>query len=290
MEKYGELVKMAAEVMLQQSYLTEQLQWEERIKEEMISQLIRDEMDDLYEERAKRHGLIIDFPGVVVIMEITKGRFSTFSESEWKQEIVTSLHPFISNGEIISTISPSTFILLKKLNVVKEKWHYVDTIQQLKNMSTHLVKTYDRDVKVSIGSAYQSLKEVSHSYITAKKTLQVGKILSPENFLYFYADYTLPVALGALQLTNEEFLKPFQQLLNYGKNGDLLKTLSVFIEENGELNKVASRLFIHRNTLRHRLKRINDISGKDPKKTKELFQLYISMIIYQLQKPPSLCK
>ncbi len=120
-EKYGELVKMAAEVMLQQSYLTEQLQWEERIKEEMISQLIRDEMDDLYEERAKLHGLIIDFPGVVVIMEITKGRFSTFSESEWKQEIVTSLHPFISNGEIISTISPSTFILLKKLNVVKEK-------------------------------------------------------------------------------------------------------------------------------------------------------------------------
>jgi carbohydrate diacid regulator len=49
------------------------------------------------------------------------------------------------------------------------------------------------------------------------------------------------------------------------------------------MNKVAGRLFIHRNTLRYRLERIAELTNKDPRKVKDLLELYLSILQNQFK-------
>lgn len=54
-------------------------------------------------------------------------------------------------------------------------------------------------------------------------------------------------------------------LTHYDKNykTHLVETLDVFISENGNLFRTAQRLYAHRNTIQYRLRKIEEISGRD---------------------------
>ncbi|MCG3056256.1 helix-turn-helix domain-containing protein, partial [Escherichia coli] len=73
------------------------------------------------------------------------------------------------------------------------------------------------------------------------------------------------------------------ELKDYDEKGDLLETLSVYVEENGDVNKAAGKLFIHRNTLRYRLERISELTNKDPRKLSDLVELYVAILQYKIQ-------
>lgn len=49
------------------------------------------------------------------------------------------------------------------------------------------------------------------------------------------------------------------------KSPDLLATLESYIDTNGNINEVASKMFMHRHTVRYRLDRITQLTGLDPR-------------------------
>ncbi|MNN89928.1 Purine catabolism regulatory protein [compost metagenome] len=54
---------------------------------------------------------------------------------------------------------------------------------------------------------------------------------------------------------------------------DMLETLRSFINHNCSVSQTADDLNIHRNTLQYRLKRIQSLTGKDPRNLLQLFEL-----------------
>ena len=42
------------------------------------------------------------------------------------------------------------------------------------------------------------------------------------------------------------------------------------------------KAFIHRNTLSYRLDKIQDITGKDPRKVKDLLELYVALLLSKI--------
>ncbi|WP_420916569.1 PucR family transcriptional regulator [Paenibacillus thiaminolyticus] len=65
----------------------------------------------------------------------------------------------------------------------------------------------------------------------------------------------------------------WQRFAQEDKSGELQQTLQAYYEENGEQRRIAERLAIHRNTLRYRLQRIHEATGKDPKHFRDLYTL-----------------
>ncbi|KRL61474.1 CdaR family transcriptional regulator [Latilactobacillus fuchuensis] len=63
---------------------------------------------------------------------------------------------------------------------------------------------------------------------------------------------------------------------------ELIATLKMYIELNGNMQQTANQLHIHRNTLHYRLSQIKTKIGLDPKVYHELVMLYIALIDYQL--------
>ena len=84
-------------------------------------------------------------------------------------------------------------------------------------------------------------------------------------------DLALPFLIGTLQ-------KEPGMLENYDvENGaDLLETLRVYVETGCNQSETAQKLYVHLNTLKYRLKRINEIAGVDFKDRDTLFHIELS--------------
>lgn len=60
--------------------------------------------------------------------------------------------------------------------------------------------------------------------------------------------------------------------------GDLARTLEEYLNAHGSLNEVARRLFLHRNTVRQRLRRIAEITGADLSDADARLALQLAML------------
>lgn len=74
----------------------------------------------------------------------------------------------------------------------------------------------------------------------------------------------------------EQLLAPILQADDEGR-GDLVSTLTAFIECDRHLQETAARLYVHVNTVRHRLGRVHELSGRDPLTLAGLTDLRIAL-------------
>ncbi|MGI9048437.1 MAG: PucR family transcriptional regulator [Rubrobacteraceae bacterium] len=62
-------------------------------------------------------------------------------------------------------------------------------------------------------------------------------------------------------------MRPFRDLIHpleaqdRERGSDLIRTLSVYFAANANISEAADRLFLHRNSLRYRLKRAGELTG-----------------------------
>ena len=66
---------------------------------------------------------------------------------------------------------------------------------------------------------------------------------------------------------------------------ELLKTLEVFLECQGNVVEAAEKLFIHRNTLRYRLERLKKLLGRDWDNPDYRFTLWMALKARNLLDP-----
>jgi purine catabolism regulator len=80
----------------------------------------------------------------------------------------------------------------------------------------------------------------------------------------------------ALRLFCDSVLGPIQN--GEGEYGDeLLKSLEAFLEQNGQWEKAARQLFCHRHTLRYRIRRIEQLTGRDLSTARDRIEFWLAL-------------
>ncbi|RSD26050.1 sugar diacid recognition [Mesobacillus subterraneus] len=269
---FGELVRMAAELSLRQAVLMNEIQWDERLKEELVSQIIHFEgkLDPLFLERSARLGIDLDLPRAAIVL-LTSDRKKTYSYIKGRLEKEDLLLMQQDRIIILKSLPPykSGQYLLK----IAEGWH------------TGISRTTGLQVKIGIGQYQSGLAGLAKSYQQADHSLAAGRKLASKESIYPFEHYYLPVfLLTASKAGLTEGIHPlFQELKKKDSKGELAESLRILIETNGDMNTAAQKLYIHRNTLRYRLDKITEITGKDPRKTTDLLHLYLSYLTSELQ-------
>ncbi len=91
--------------------------------------------------------------------------------------------------------------------------------------------------------------------------------------------FTLLLALQddeALRLYSEGLLEPIGR--NEGEyGGELLRSLEAFIENNGNWERAARQLFCHRHTLRYRIRKIEELTGRDLSRATDRIELWLAL-------------
>ena len=77
-----------------------------------------------------------------------------------------------------------------------------------------------------------------------------------------------------------EYLRKIFRGCTAAEVADHVELLEVFFATEGSLQKAAKRLFIHKNTMQYRLKRLADTTGLDVRKPSQAPSLYLAMLLY----------
>ena len=118
----------------------------------------------------------------------------------------------------------------------------------------------------SCGQEYQSIEEISSSYVEAKIAFD-NFVDNDDSTINFYHKKGILNLLDTM--ANDEIIYFCHHTLKdlaYPTDtnlGELRKTLKIFLDNQCEITKTANDLFVHRNTVKYRIDNIQDILNID---------------------------
>ncbi|MDU2066610.1 MAG: PucR family transcriptional regulator ligand-binding domain-containing protein [Sporomusaceae bacterium] len=140
-------------------------------------------------------------------------------------------------------------------------------------------------IAAGLGKSADSPIEIRRSYHEASKALLFGEYSASSESIYLYEQLGIfKLLLDLPQETLYNYYKEVMEpLLAYDRKykSDLVTSLYVFFEENGNAVQTAKRLFVHRNTLDYRLKKIEDVTGRNLANPYERLTLQVGALIHR---------
>lgn len=246
--RFSKLVRVTAVLLIEQSKLDEEIQNKRLNKQKFYYELVhrKIEYDDEFHQRAKTYGIDLTKKCQVILVEgnINSQSFKTLCHkySHYSELDNSKVVFFITTNQIYNT-------LLKDL----EKSEEIN--------------------KISIGGE-EEIAAVSLE--NAELAMEFGIKIKPSTSIYSYDDLKFFIHLS--YDNKASLVSLISNLDKAGNKLELIQTIQLYVEENGDINNVANRLNIHRNTLSYRLERIKQLTGKNPKILLELFELLCGLI------------
>ncbi|MEW5920924.1 MAG: GAF domain-containing protein [Bacillota bacterium] len=304
--KRGREFKKTDSMALEQAATALALEFmKQRIAFETEFRLKGDFVDDLFagnygedELKKRAHHLGYDlgaFKRVVLIScsaqqkdEHEKAVISLSSETVLR-EIRNLIHDRFP-GSIVAAKSDRINILLS----VKDYIPAHELKEQIKNFSFALFSSVGHylshdDLNAGVGKNASSIRELRESYEEALQCLQVMKIFGTGGQVVFLDDlglFSLFLPLHDKKKLISFAVRYIEPIFAYDEEHgmNLLPTLRSFLEHNCNYQETVSALFIHANTLRYRLKRIQELTGIDLNKIEDRVNAYMALQIVQLLK------
>lgn len=271
--RFAELVRLAAETMLEQARLADLVARDARMREEFVLALVRGAaLDPARLEWATRSGLDPALPRVAVVIEVDGGGL----EREALLVELQRLHTLISTpqrGHLAATLSLDEIVVL-----MPAAGDPAVHRRQVEDLARRLRGRSPLGLRLALGRAFEGTDGVARSYRVAAATLSVGK-RSGTGDVFVYDDLRLPVLVASLGdgWQRHELAEPARRLATADRKGELARTLAAWFDNGMQHARTAAALGIHRNTLDYRMKRIEEICGVDLGATADLLLLYLAL-------------
>ncbi|PVD45504.1 XRE family transcriptional regulator [Serratia liquefaciens] len=271
---YAELVKMAAEMMVEQAALLDQHQWEKRYREELANQLLQPQpASGSLEAMAAYLGLDLQQPRIVWIAELQD------TQPHLLRELLTELEQ-TQREALIAITGFNEMILLRPASLVQGEWNVKQERKQAQQLQSQLQSRFN--LRLIVGGFFSGEEGLHRSSLTARATQAMAKRLKLRHKTLFYQDYPLPSLLCDLgeDWRAQELSRPWQVLGEQDEKGVLRSTLRHYFSRNCDQTQTAAELHIHVNTLRYRLQRIEAITELKINQLTDALQLYIGMLMH----------
>ncbi|MEQ6376316.1 sugar diacid recognition domain-containing protein [Bacillaceae bacterium S4-13-56] len=299
-EPFGKVIKKMTEILLKEAYLEEQTDLEERAKEFFIEEWISAnwENDKLFAARGWILGINVHLPRVGVLinlkdfndliynklksananvegeLEIQKYRLTIQKTIEGqlkyeKQDIV--IPSGSSKYVVLLTIDPHLDSKIQKEMIV----------YRLEQIRTKLKEKHGIETSIGIGRYHSEMNGLPKSFNEAKRA---AKIASKNNKIEFYDQLGLESFIEEISPESRyDFIERILRIREQPEMEQLLETADVFFRCNQSINETADKLFVHKNTVQYRLKKIKELTGYDPRKFQDGVLLNVALSFYLIE-------
>ncbi|HJW74076.1 MAG TPA: PucR family transcriptional regulator ligand-binding domain-containing protein [Thermoleophilia bacterium] len=137
-------------------------------------------------------------------------------------------------------------------------------------------------VSIGLGRPHRSLVDLRQSYYEALYAIRIRKLKGNKAVIASFDDLGSYGLLLGLQdtLSLEVFYDSvLGKLREYDEqsSSDLVRSLACFLEANGHWGEAAERLYVHRHTLRYRMKRVEEITGRDLGSSQDRMEFWLAL-------------
>ena len=273
---------LAVSVELSRRKLEQDIEW--RYRDEFIQDILYNNIpnrDAIY-YRGQLWGWNLRHPHMVVVIttdETSLAGQKNMVHAHWRQVIAHYLakhEPSVVVGE-----NRDQLILLIPMEGRERRLNKGCVKRIIENLRlTMAIMLPDFSFSVASGRFYQSVSELYRAYQEAKVALEIKRLLQQRNQLIFFDE------LGAVRFIynqgEQDLIEYYEETLGpldeHDKlnNTTFMETLAAFLQASGDPAKAAETLFIHVNTLRYRLKQIEELLQQDVRQLNVQANLYIA--------------
>lgn len=256
---FGEIVKVTAELLINQEYSIQKYIIKNKLKEDFLFEWLyrKDCYDTDFIERGKSIYIDVKTKRSIVVIEYNK---------EFGEDIRKYIQLHLKEDDYIININLNRLVVILKDDIAKVE---------------KLVRNIDLEFSDSINRVIIS----NDNDILANNYYQALEVLSTVNKLEF--DDVV------VNTKDNIFLSKLVSVVNIDENKDiiekinncsseLIKTFLCFIGNNQEKNKTADELHIHRNTLGYRIDKIQEITGLRFDNSLDLYRLMSAYLYHKL--------
>jgi purine catabolism regulator len=264
---------------------------EKRLAGDFFDELIA---SDLYEEEIARRLAFfgLDPEGRHLIMLVDIDEFKAFltgggeREETVVQDIKERLHwavdEFLARREVlfISASRSDSVVVLVQTGASTTPHDVIDLAHELQQAIGGMLP--EITVSIGLGRPHKSLVDLRQSYYEALYAIRIRKLKGNKAVIASFDDLGSYGLLLGLQdtLSLEVFYDSvLGKLHEYDEqnSSDLVKSLACFLEANGHWGEAAERLYVHRHTLRYRMKRVEEITGRDLGSSQDRMEFWLAL-------------
>lgn len=145
-------------------------------------------------------------------------------------------------------------------------------------------REYGLDLRIGVGNSKAYLDEVKKSRNEASAALRAAEVSGLKGKIFFYRDqgiYTLLSHVDETRILDTYVEEKLGKLLQADElnDGNLSETLENYLNCSCNVKKTAEEMFLHRNTLNYRMKKIREILGCDLENLDTCLELKLAFLI-----------
>lgn len=261
---YAELVRMAAEMLVEHRVLQAERHWQRHQQVAWLRQLL-DPMLRLssLEVDAERLGLQLTWPRQMCLLQLD-------GEGD----------PLPRQARLLAALGGKSEHLVAPLGRHELLW--CRPYSTTRDDRAWLQQADEREWGVSslaLSDPLHDLTEVRQASLVLRDLQAYGQARFPGRRLLRLDELRLPTLLYAQRHSwlLQGWLAPLRQVLMQDPQGTLRATLEAWCAHDGQVQTCAQELGIHRNTLRYRLERIGELSGLDLNRFDQRLQLSLGL-------------
>jgi carbohydrate diacid regulator len=164
-------------------------------------------------------------------------------------------------------------------------WADLDALRKASNeLIKILISDTREEIKIGIGRYHPGRDGLLRSYQDAKTALVLGQHIERKELVFCLTDLGLPALVCPDEQTKLEVAHHLLNPLDY--EPELLRTLELYLTNNCHLALTATMMSLHRNTLGHRLDKIESLIGLNPRRFEDAVQIRLALMVKKLCSRP----
>jgi carbohydrate diacid regulator len=286
-EPYGFLIKEYVEIMWQETFHQQISNMEEKTKETFAQYILLNET--VQTQRVKQYcdtlGITYGKMYFCIVIDIANSLLQNAKKHISVDQLKSNLLRCSQEAYQCSNTSLVTFLNTEKIVILRQvenKEEYREVLTQFDQQSRNLINLFKiysiTEPSIAVGSPTPTIEAASESYHEAEHLIQFTK---ERNFSKkVHSPFDWDIILEQLPYeTSEDFYHKVRfrmhSFFEYDRFDEMATLFITYCENNMNISQTAKVLYIHRNTLIYRLRKIEEMTSIKTNRFQDCMLLYL---------------
>jgi carbohydrate diacid regulator len=275
------IIKRMTELILENTYSVEQKQLQENVCNRYLSEWLNGEAKNIttdFVKRGRALGFDITIPRRILVCSFY---IPNSSQNLQTMQVIEQAEKYLKKS--VSDLDPLNLYYKAGSTLVCAVTAISDAsaealAKELKKQAEEKFPVY---LAIGIDSKVDNFEFAQTALIRAEKANKAC-MRTHKRDIRFYDDLNMEVFTDEIsELSKQEFIHRIFKGFSNEEIRHSMILLETFYDLEGSINKAAERLFIHKNTLQNKLKRIAERTGYDPRSIRHSSLFYIAIYFYR---------